>query len=289
MILVKDLIWIDKIIDNSENQGYIKIMKEKYNINCVQFKDVEQAFQYMMNSLKFKVILLMVSGSLFSTYMKAFDNYKNKLTTIPLTIIFTSSVSKLKGYCECKERIEDQFYNPGGAHDSFGPVEEYIKKLMKTEIPKIPCNPKDNPTNYTKCYSFEYIKNSSQLIYLYLYNDIISNKEITDNEIYNFNYLLVEKFGNKMGDLIEPLTICKKIPSEILSKFYVYAYSLETPFYKNLNWDLMMLNGDKYYPFIKTLYKGMGDYCFKDLSVRLYRGAKMSDNELNKMMEVLNQ
>ena len=35
-----------------------------------------------------------------------------------------------------------------------------------------------------------------------------------------------------MGDLIEPLTICKKIPSEILSKFYVYAYSLETPFYK---------------------------------------------------------
>ena len=103
MILVKDLIWFDKIIDNNENQGYIKIMKEKYNINCVQFKDVEQAFQYMMNSLKFKVILLMVSGSLFSTYMKAFDNYKNKLTTIPLTIIFTSSVSKLKGYCECKE------------------------------------------------------------------------------------------------------------------------------------------------------------------------------------------
>ena len=89
-----------------------------------------------------------------------------------------------------------------------------------------------------------------------------------------------------MGDLIEPLTICKKIPSDILSKFYVYAYSLETPFYKNLNWDLMMLNGDKYYPFIKTLYKGMGDYCFKDLSVRLYIGAKMSDNELNKMMEV---
>ena len=38
---------------------------------------------------------------------------------------------------------------------------------MKTEIPKIPSNPKDNPTNYEKCYSFEYIKNSSQLIYPY--------------------------------------------------------------------------------------------------------------------------
>ena len=289
MILIKDLIWIDKNIDNNENQGYIKIMKEQYKINCVQFKEPESAFQYMMNSLKFKVIALMVSGSFFSTYIKAFENYKNKLTTIPLTIIFTSSVLKLKDYCECKEKIEDPFYNPGGVHDTFSPVENYIKQLMKTEIPKIPSNSKDNPTNYEKCYSFEYIKNSSQLIYPYLYNDIISNKEITDNEIYKFNYLLVEKFGNQMSDLIEPLTICKKIPPEILSKFYVYAYSLETPFYRNLNWDLMMLNGDNYYPFIKILYKGMGDYCFKDLSVRLYRGARMSEDELNKMMEVLNQ
>ena len=289
MILIHDLIWIDKIIDNNENQGYIKIMKDKYNIECKQFKDVESAFQYMMNSLKFKVIALMVSGSFFPTYIEAFDKYKNKLTTIPLTIIFTSSISKVKAQYKYKDRLEDPFYNPGGVHVSFGPVEEYIKKLMKTEIPKIPCNPKDNPTNYEKCYSFEYVKNSSQLIYPYLYNDIISNKEITDNEIYNFNYLLVEKFGNTMSNLIEPLTICKKIPSEILSKFYVYAYSLETPFYRNLNWDLMMLNGDNYYPFIKTLYKGMGDYCFKDLSVRLYRGAKMSNDELNKMMEVLNQ
>ena len=289
MILIKYLIWIDKSIDNGENQGYIKIMKDQFSINCIQFKDVESAFQYMMNSLRFKVIALMVSGSLFSTYIQAFDNYKKKLTTIPLTIIFTSSVSKFKGYCKYKDRIEHIFYNPGGVHDTFGPVKEYIKKLMKTEIPKIPCNPKDNPNNYEKCYSFEYIKNSSQLIYPYLYNDIISNKEITDDEIYNFNYLLVEKFGNKMGDLIEPLTLCKKIPSEILSKFYVYAYSLETPFYRNLNWDLMMLNGNNYYPFIKTLYKGMGDYCFKDLSVRLYRGARMSEDELNKMKEVLNQ
>lgn len=50
----------------------------------------------------------------------------------------------------------------------------------------------------------------------------------------------------------------------------------------------MMLNGDNYYPFIKILYKGIGDYCFKDLSVRLF-GARMSEDELNKMMEVLNQ
>ena len=62
-------------------------MKDRYNIY-----NLKPAFQYIMNSLKFKVIVLMVSGSLFSTYIKAFDNYKNKLTTISLTIIFTRSV-----------------------------------------------------------------------------------------------------------------------------------------------------------------------------------------------------
>ena len=71
----------------------------------------------MMNSLKFKVIALMVSGSLFSTYIKFFENYKNKLTTISLTIIFTANVSKFKGYCQCNEKIEDRFYNPGGVQE----------------------------------------------------------------------------------------------------------------------------------------------------------------------------
>ena len=96
MILVKVLVWIDQIIDNNENKGYIEIMKKDFNIDCIQFKSVESGLQYIMNSLKFKVIALMVSGRLFSSYAKALDNYINKLTTVPITIIFTSSVSRFK-------------------------------------------------------------------------------------------------------------------------------------------------------------------------------------------------
>ena len=148
MILVKDLVWIDQIIDNAENKGYIKTMKEEFNINCIQFKDVASGLQYIINSLKYKVIALMVSGRLFSSYAKELDKYKSQLTTVPLTIIFTSSVSKFKGYCECKEKIEDPFYNPGGVHDSFSPVKSFLQNLLKKEIPKIPCNLQGNPTNY---------------------------------------------------------------------------------------------------------------------------------------------
>ena len=56
MILVKDLVWIDQMIDNAENKGYIKTMKEEFNINCIQFKDVASGLQYIVNSLKYKVI-----------------------------------------------------------------------------------------------------------------------------------------------------------------------------------------------------------------------------------------
>ena len=82
MILIKSFFWINKSIDNDENQEYMKIMKDQYNINCVQFKHVEVVIHHMMNTLRFKLIALIFSGSLFSTSIQAFDNYKNKLTTI---------------------------------------------------------------------------------------------------------------------------------------------------------------------------------------------------------------
>ena len=82
MILIKSFFWINKSIDNDENQEYMKIMKDQYNINWVQFKHVEVVIHHMMNTLRFKLIALIISGSLFSTSIQAFDNYKNKLTTI---------------------------------------------------------------------------------------------------------------------------------------------------------------------------------------------------------------
>ena len=287
MIFIKDLLWIGELLDKDENNAYINLMKKQYNINCIQFRDVESALNYIIKSLKYKVIMVIVTGQLFSIYTNSLNKYLNKLTTIPLTVIYTENITKFKECCNCKERINDGFYNPGGVVDFFNPVIDFLKQFMKTEIPKIPCNIKNNPTNYEKCYTFEYIKNGAQLIYPHLYNEIISNKKIEDNEIYKFNHFLVEKFS--LSDLIEPLTIIKNINPIILSKFYVRAYSLETPFYRNLNYDLMMLNGENYFPFIKILYQGMQNYCFKDLSIKLYRGARISENELNRMKNILNE
>ena len=83
------------------------------------------------------------------------------------------------------------------------------------------------------------------------------------------------------------MKINNKIPPEILSKFYVYAYTLETPFYYNLNRDLMLFKGENYYPFIKTLYQGMDYYHFKDIKSKLYRRTRMSESEINKLKKAL--
>ena len=287
MIFIKDLIWIGNILDRDENNAYLNLIKREYKINCIQFPDIETGMNYIINSLKFKVILVIINDELFDSYVNSLNNNLDKLCTFPLSIIFTHNISEFKNNCISKMKINDDFYNPGGVVDFFNPIMDFIKKFMKTEIPRIPCNSKDNPTSYEKCYSFEYIENGAQLIYPHLYNEIITNKKIEENEINKFNHFLVEKFS--LIDLIEPLTIIKNLNPKVLSKFYVRAYSLETPFYRNLNWDLMMLNGENYFPFIKILYQGMQNFCFKDLSIKLYRGAKISENELNKMKDTLKE
>ena len=287
MIFVKDLIWIGKIFDNDENNAYLNLIKKQYNINCIQFQNVETGMNYIINSLKFKVVIVIINGDLFPIYVNSLNNHINELCTFPLNIIFTQNASNFINNCSSKNKLNDEFYNPGGVVDFFNPIMDFIKKFMKTEIPKIPYDRKESPTNYEKCYSFEYIENGAQLIYPHLYNEIVSNKKIEDNDIKKFNHFLVEKFC--LSELIEPLTLIRNLNPIILSKFYIRAYSLETPFYRNLNWDLMMLNGENYFPFIKTLYQGMQNYCVKDLSIKLYRGAIISESELNKMKKALNE
>ena len=287
MIFVKDLIWIGNLYDIDENNAYLNLIKKKYNINCIQFRNVEEGLNYIINSLKFKIVIVIINGDLFTSYINSINNHINELCSFPLSIIFTRNVSNYKLNCPSKNKLNDDFYNPGGVVDIFNPIMDYIKKFMKTEIKQIPVNMKQNPTNYEKCYSFEYIENGAQLIYPHLYNEIVNNKTIEENDIKKFNHFLVEKFS--LSELIEPLTIIKNLNPIILSKFYVRAYSLESPFYRNLNWDLMMLNGENYFPFIKILYQGMQNYCFKDLSLKLYRGAKISENELNKLKKALNE
>ena len=287
--LITDLVWIDQNIQNIDAKENISFLNEKiknFGIKVARFIDVNSGIQYISN-IAYKLVLIIVSGNDFPLYCEILKKYINVLTSIPKTIIFTLDKNKFKEYCPIKEKIGNEFYNIVEVAYSLPDIEKFLEKYLKIKSSTKIIKEIDKPDNYDECYSFEYIKEDSQLIYPSIYNEIISNKEINSKEFDSFNNFLNSNFGESIFKLIEPLKINNKIPSEILSKFYVYAYTLETPFYYNLNRDLMLFKGEKYYPFIKTLYQGMNYYHFKDIKSKLYRRARMSESEINKLKQAL--
>ena len=79
------------------------------------------------------------------------------------------------------------------------------------------------------------------------------------------------------------------IPIEILSRYYSRLYTANSSFHKNINKDLGLNNKDKYLSFIKILYEGVK---LKSLPLSnnniLYRGSKISNEEINKIKNFLN-
>jgi len=81
----------------------------------------------------------------------------------------------------------------------------------------------------------------------------------------------------------------KNIPIEILSKYYSRLYTADSNFHKNMNQDLGLNKKEKYLSFIKILYEGVK---LKSLPLSndniLYRGSKISNEEINKIKNYLN-
>ena len=67
----------------------------------------------------------------------------------------------------------------------------------------------------------------------YLYENIISDKKISNEEIKNANKC------KRIKDLIFPLININNISKNILAKFLGLIYALPTPFHKILNLSLM--------------------------------------------------
>ena len=82
----------------------------------------------------------------------------------------------------------------------------------------------------------------------------------------------------------------KDIPHEIVTKFFLRAYTEETSFCYELNKLLMKQSGKYYQTFIKLMFEGLFN---KSLSISLddclYRGTKMTRNEIDKIIKLYDQ
>ena len=85
-------------------------------------------------------------------------------------------------------------------------------------------------------------------------------KPITKEEIHNFNQYLINMYS--MEELIGQLENIPEMPNEVICKYWVKAYTLETNFYRVLRHKLQTKKGKFFCPYIKMMYEGIKNNTF---------------------------
>ena len=293
--LIKNIFWLDQKVDNEFNKRCLDIIKYEFSdlvLSIKEMKEEKELFN-IIKEIKFEIFIVIVSGLKFPQYI---DKLKQtNLTSIPLTIIFTSNKEELKKKIDENYKIylEDKFYNPLGIVDQFDDLKNKLKSVfneLKDKLNDIKLGNLEGIKDYQNCFTFEYIDNENKLIFPYLYNRIMSKIKVTNDEIKNTNIFILNNYGEieDIKNLILPLLLIDNIPIDILAKFWSRIYTKDCAFYINLNNNLMKLNNKNYNSYIQILYSGLNEYMYKDNKI-LYRGTNISEREMNDIIKKYNE
>ena len=294
-----DIIWIDEKVFNSENQMYFEKMKLNYpNIKINLFDNLEEGFNNIL-SLEFISIFVIVSGRLYSQYYSKLKNNLNKIKCIPINLIFTSSnfkkilenkepdIEQIISY-DIQKSINNSFYNSGGVYDNFDEVANYLNNFNSNFSKKTFLGNLYN-LSYEGLFTFNYLKSDIELLAPILYKDLITKKKITYNEIAEFNKYLLNIGNSEINYLIEPLSLLRYVPLEIVCKYWARIYTINCEFYKEINNKLMKSEIKLYDIYIRTLYFGLESNSLSaNYNDKLYRGSTINESEVEKIINYKN-
>ena len=277
-----DYIWIDSDINNQENSGYSEELLKTYT-NIAFFRRVNDALKFF-TKIKFKMISIIVSGSLFPEFIKKLQDLEHKISSVPKIIIFTSESRKSK--IQAMSLINDSFYNIGGFALNFEEVKSFLKKnIMNKEIQYNPLLKRKKLETGAE-FSFDFLDNQKSNIIGILYLARLFN-EPTDKQCKLFDEYLITNYGDKMKELILQMrdVVC---PISLRIKYWLRAYTLETKFYRDMNMDLMKDKIKPYIPYIQLLYAGLKLNNFNySYTNNLYRGAMIKIEEIKKLSKYM--
>ena len=273
------VIWIDENIDNEENLKYIKDITSNNSLKVKAFKNINDAIKYIMN-LKFQETKVIVSGRLYSEFIKVFKLNLNKIFVVPKIIVFTGNKEKFIEYNKEYLNSENKFFTFGGIATLF----KDIKEFLKNDCPKT-LNLRMSEENQS---IFEYLDDKDKLILPLFYKSLLDNTSLKNiGEYTNYLYDLYSKNG-RIKSLLGPIKSVSNIPIEILSKYYARLFTEESDFYRDINTDLRLKKFEKHLSYIKILYEGVK---LQSLPLSkdniLYRGAKMSNDEIKKIINYI--
>jgi len=132
-------------------------------------------------------------------------------------------------------------------------------------------------------YNFERIGDLSDLIVPIYFSFYMKNLE--EKEIQQFiNYMLILYKEKQIQNIFSQLFNVKNIPKEIISKFWIRAYTANSKFYQIMNEDLRKNCIDDYLAFIIMMYEGIKirSFSFKP-KYKLYRGTYFNEYEIKEL------
>ena len=279
MSKINKIFWIDS---TGNYQDIEKIFSTNYQkeIKFFPFKNVIKAFEEIVK-INFEVIFVILKEDLYKEYYSTFNYTKPTLTCFPISIIYTSNNNLINS----NSNILSGFI---GIITSREKLIYFIHDFIKSVNNKIKLNPQIKITiDYNNTLTFEKIKSKDDLVIpsLYVLYKKLECKEIiiNDEDIYKFNNILVNNhFDDDISQLIIPLNNVKKLPLEIVSKFWIRYYTSQSSFYLYMNTQLMKNLHENYEIFVRAMYKGIEkSYLQSEYSVPLYRCQLISKAEIN--------
>ena len=284
------LIWIDQYVDSPENMNYQNQLKNHSEIKLLCIKNVDLAIKLLIR-LKFRRMIIMISGSLYPVFYQKFKSNLSELAIVPKIIIFTSSVTKMKEKYGSLLPLYHPFYNSNGIESDFGNLKENLLFKISFDNYLLPNQyNRFDKTRDNEKFFFEYIVHKSQLIlplYFFLYLSLPD-----DEQIQNFNKFIFTNYGKapEINNLFSQINGVKQIPMEILSKFWIKAYTAETNFYKNMNNRLMKKDNKDFIPYVQVLYEGVRTKALRPkCGIKLYRGGIISKREYDLIVKLINK
>ena len=288
----KTIIWLDKKVLNKDNkfilEAYLPRLK---NYNFFRIKSVIEIFEYIKKHLdyfEFKHFYIIVSGSLAEEFYNEYVKKTEEYNIIATTIVYCYN----QKYYETKPYYKDKFLNSGGITSDFEDVVNYI---LKDEI-----NLEKKNQNYVK-----YIPNKEtfgnvfmnvdpsqeyELAFAIFIGRIINSSLLEEGDISKFQTLLLSRYcKNYISEYLNLIKPNVEIPLHMLSKCFLKFYTLEGPFYRNLNLDLTNDKFDDYLPFIFLQYEILNKGFIKSYRKKLYRGGKLSQEEFNEIISAINK
>ena len=277
---IYSLFWIDST-ENHQDIEKIFLSNPGNPLKFYFFKDLKSAIDEM-TKIKFEDIFIIIKENLYQEYLSKLNDIKSQITCFPISIIYLTNN---------KIDLNSENYNGfGGIIKSRAGAIKFIRDFIASVNRKIKLSPKHVVNvNYNNTLTFEKIKNNDDLIIpsLYILNKKIKGKEnvIEDKDIYKFNQILVNNhFYQGISHLIVPLNDIKKLPLEIVTKFWIRYYTSQSSFYSYMNSQLMKNKPENYEIFIRAMYQGVEKkYLKSEFSIQLYRCQLISKSELGEL------